>query len=659
MVGLLLGIALLGVLAWPSSQVQALEPVPPVWGRKPVLAYFLLTPSLAQELQREVRLTPAQFAALTQIAVVEDRELGGLRLTTDQIADNPQLSVLEKRDAIARSGYNVAVNARVIESQAQVQAALDADTYARLVKWIEARWTLERGLRRQPVSIDAAGNRSYSIYATHFDTNGAYKVALPDKCLKFSNGGSSICSGSGYPANSTFTAKLEYTSSVNLTAFDSGPWNVDDNFFATLDDPQPRRLFTDLPLGMPAAQAAYFDDYNSGLDQFDRTVTAPFALDIGDGVGDDIGLPKGNNDWVTVTFKWTDTWDDYNGDVVSLLQPTTLTPAYTGDMCVTAWHRIFPNLSEDGEAAYLTLNVDDPFQSTNSAEWRPNIPSAGEYLVRAFIPDHGPIDWLCPAVTINSDTGDAEYVVHHGNGQTTVSRNQAPMANQYLDLGTYEFNAGTSGRVVLSDLNDEDNLSRTIAFSALIFREVLPPATATASPTPSASPTPTLTPTPTSTPTATPLPYLQAGFALAPPASVITIPIKTGYLQPPGLGDAVVDVQFDPAVIDAVNCQADPDGVFDSASCLPDFENDGSDPDSARISVSSSGGIVGDALLANLSFQLMGTSGALSPLSLFPIEFDAVGALGLPVDIVNGFVCILPCPGVFFLPFVVQNTNAP
>ena len=88
---------------------------------------------------------------------------------------------------------------------------------------------------------------------------------------------------------------------------ETGPWNVDDTYWATSGDPL-RRMFADLPLGMPQAQAAYFDGYNGGLDQYGRKVTGPFGIDLSRQVSKDIGLKPGNNDWVTVSFMWTENW---------------------------------------------------------------------------------------------------------------------------------------------------------------------------------------------------------------------------------------------------------------------------------------------------------------------------------------------------------------
>ncbi len=618
----------------------------PIWGRKPVLAYFALTGRLAEDMRAGARLDADQFELVQSIARRESDAFKRLAESSGQIIQDESLSISEKRVRIEQSGYRLQVAQIITGGQIELKAALGVDTYDRLVDWIEARWQLERAAHGDAqLSVTPAGKRKVTVYATHYDSNGSYAVALPDKCLKFANGGSSICNGSGFSTGQAYSVRLSYDQSVVVQAFDSGPWNVDDNFWTRLDDPQPRRLFTDLPMGMPAAQAAYFDDYNDGKDQFGRTVTAPFALDLGDHVGSDIGLNPGMNDWVEVTFRWTDGWDALQEQVVTLLEPTSLQPPYTGDMCITAWHRIFPLLEDNGRAAYLTLNVDDPAQSTNSAEWEPVLPISGKYLVRAFVPDHDPIDWLCPSLHIPIDTADAEYTIHHASGKTTVSRNQGPMANQYLDLGTYQFESGDGARVELSDLNDEENLSHTIAFSAMQFRQVLPPAT----------PTPTPLPSPTPTPTPTPDPYLRAGFGLGEQNAAIQIVVDTGNLQNPGLGQAVVELQFDPAVADATGCQADPDNLFDMGSCQPDFDADGIFPDAARLTAESAGGAPGNPLLARFTFQLVGAAGDFSWLDVVPIQLSAAGGGDIAAEVYAGFLCITPCRNVSLFPFTFNE----
>ena len=53
----------------------------------------------------------------------------------------------------------------------------------------------------------------------------------------------------------------------------------------------------------------------------------------------------------------------------------------------------YPFANNRGHTAYLTLNVSDPSNSTNSGEWHPVITQAGYYQVEAYIAGHSPITW--------------------------------------------------------------------------------------------------------------------------------------------------------------------------------------------------------------------------------------------------------------------------
>jgi len=154
----------------------------------------------------------------------------------------------------------------------------------------------------------------------------------------------------------------------------------------------------------------------------------------------------------------------YRGqDGVILLDRPTLTPPYSGDMCGSAWHQV----TGFGDAkAFLTLNTNQSSQSTNSGVWQPTLPVTGVYKVEAYIPNHPVTEWECPTKTISSDTSDAKYTVGE---QPPVSRDQAPLANAWLSLGNFTFNAGSTGKVKLVDLNSEASLTRTISFSAMRF----------------------------------------------------------------------------------------------------------------------------------------------------------------------------------------------
>lgn len=184
---------------------------------------------------------------------------------------------------------------------------------------------------------------------------------------------------------------------------------------------------------------------------------------------------------------------------VILEDPSSYTPPI-GPCEETYWYEI-PN--DRGHNAYLTLNVFDEADSTNWAEWVPELPEAGYYRVEAYITWHDPITFCTQSEPIiNEDTSDARYTISHVFGETTVSRDQAPVNNDWLDLGEYYFEAGTHGKVVLTDLNGEEEFSTTVSFSAMRFTWTRQP--------PAKNLLPVLNrnqmPTPTHTPTATPDP---------------------------------------------------------------------------------------------------------------------------------------------------------
>jgi LysM repeat protein len=327
---LLLLLALLVLLD--AALTPRLAPPPAaIWRQKPLLGYFILTQSLAAEIERQGLLTQPQLRLARRVALLQGSELRRLQAESLPVVLDPALTLQQKRQLIREMGYNRRVAAISAASQQLLSLLLPASDYARFTAWAENRWRLERQLhgmasfaaaplilRTQslapgpqivtPLSALPAA-RSYKIFATRYDSGDRYAVALPDKCLKFSNAGNRLCVDDGYQINQGYFVYLSYDGETAAEVWESGPWNVDDNYWSTSRDPQPRRMFADLPAGMPEAQAAFFDGYNGGADQFGRTVIAPFGIDLGRKVSIDIGLQPGNNDWINITFAWTEGWD--------------------------------------------------------------------------------------------------------------------------------------------------------------------------------------------------------------------------------------------------------------------------------------------------------------------------------------------------------------
>ncbi len=171
---------------------------------------------------------------------------------------------------------------------------------------------------------------TYRVFATQYapNTPGSVEVALPDKCAKFAAlGDANTLASFGCPSG--YALGLDYRVTVSrdtgqratIPLKDSGPWNIDDNYWdGGPGSPRPRRLFGDLPRGTPEAQAAFQQGYNSqanckdlsgnpttrtaGADQFGRCVLNPAAIDLSLAAASQLGLGAGQNDWVNVTFLW-------------------------------------------------------------------------------------------------------------------------------------------------------------------------------------------------------------------------------------------------------------------------------------------------------------------------------------------------------------------
>jgi murein DD-endopeptidase MepM/ murein hydrolase activator NlpD len=152
-----------------------------------------------------------------------------------------------------------------------------------------------------------------------------------------------------------------------------------------------------------------------------------------------------------------------------IVNPPALTPATVS--CTNAWRKVAAGTFGNFYDVYLTANAQTTAQSTNKATWTPNLPVRGLYRVQAYIGNHDAA--FCgqnPAP--QWDTSNARYTLYYEGGSKTVAVDQAPLTNQWATIDTKCFNAGTAGRVELTDLTYEASLSRTVSFSAMKFEYV-------------------------------------------------------------------------------------------------------------------------------------------------------------------------------------------
>ncbi len=125
------------------------------------------------------------------------------------------------------------------------------------------------------------------VFATQYIGYTYYEVALPHQKLKFEGGYRVGLSRGDY--------------AIEAPVKEVGPWNIRDNYWAKSIY---RDMWDDLPRCMPEAQAAYFDNYNGGKDQFGRTVLNPAGVDLTPRVARRLGLARYQNAWIYVRYPW-------------------------------------------------------------------------------------------------------------------------------------------------------------------------------------------------------------------------------------------------------------------------------------------------------------------------------------------------------------------
>lgn len=282
---------------------------------KPILYYLLFTDDIkllqdVNNLKKRINMTDEEFNSLRELALIEYGLTSKLKKESSSIIDNENLSIEQKKSKIKEMKYNEKVTEVLVNNDIKLNDIL-GDRKKDFVEWVNEWWKGEVDYRnkisvsevkQQSILETQSSITSQTVYATQYNGYTSNEVALPDKYLKFANKGWD----NTYP-NPPYTVDIYSKESgssneywvYGVKVLEVGPWNENDNYW---DSSSLRRKFKDLPLGKPEAEAAYFDNYNGGKDEFGRIVTNPAGIDLVPGVASKLGMGPNVNRWVKVYY---------------------------------------------------------------------------------------------------------------------------------------------------------------------------------------------------------------------------------------------------------------------------------------------------------------------------------------------------------------------
>lgn len=349
-------------------------------------------------------------------------------------------------------------------------------------------------VQASPYAQDTQGTApTYTVFATREGlvgktTANGYVIQPNDHFVALPSF-SVLCSHLGHEYQVRITYKGR---SVIAPVWDVGPWNTNDDYWS------PSRHYSDLPIGVPMAQAAYLEGYNGGLDESGRRISMPNGIDIADGTfWEDLDMTR--NDWVQVSFLWLGE-DPGPGNAANIVPPPT-----RGQQDIPAARPVadwVPHTTTNNQPAAIapvveehavieegmlgidnsdgsyttndgpwfqsqcgvngthdwTYSTKDPGKSENYAVWRPAEPlHDGMYEIRAYIPACGGAN----------ATRSARYYMTHNGIVSEAIIDQKAAAGSWVSLGTYYFRADSPALVELHDLTGDSH--QAVRFDAVAW----------------------------------------------------------------------------------------------------------------------------------------------------------------------------------------------
>jgi hypothetical protein len=269
------GLALLGSLSGVGAQGYSAYADP----QKPVLSYLLSDQRNVEEFQKEFGLSDEQVQQVLAVIREQGDKLSSEYAESEHIVNStPEASDASIEDKI--DDFDEKVKETVAQTKSDVEALLPEEKAGNLESWVNEQWQQEK------IEYAAASEATYQIssashtctvWATIYTGNTRYEVALPHQRVRL---------GGGNRVRITVVGKGTRTSAP---VKDVGPWNTRDNYWQLR---RHRDMWSDLPRCTSEAEAAFYDNYNRGKDQFGREVLNPAAIDITPGVAHRLNVAK-------------------------------------------------------------------------------------------------------------------------------------------------------------------------------------------------------------------------------------------------------------------------------------------------------------------------------------------------------------------------------
>jgi hypothetical protein len=280
------GAAFFSATTAPQSQEYSAYSDP----EKPVISYLLSDPQNVAEFKQRFALSGKELGVVLD-AIREENEILSREYAESQLVveSGEALPTAGVQERIAASDYDESVRQAVARTKATIEAMLPEHLRPQLQVWVDAEWqeeVQEYNAGSTATLQAASGGKDFRVFATQYRGYTRYEAALPHRKLKFRGGYRVRIRNGGHR--------------IRVPIKEVGPWNIHDNYWDRRRD-----MWKNLPRGLPEAEAAYYNNYNRGRDEFGRKVLNPAGVDLTPRAARKLGLRKYQNAWVSLSLPRT------------------------------------------------------------------------------------------------------------------------------------------------------------------------------------------------------------------------------------------------------------------------------------------------------------------------------------------------------------------